>query len=82
MGEVAVEADRRPERADDVEAGEQEQIDPVKGDAPEETHRREDPERRHDDGDERHELADPARPDAHRSHRNGADGGRCAAHAV
>ena len=76
MGEVAVEADRRPEGADDVEAGEQEQIDPVKGDAPEETHRREDPERRHDDGDERHELADPARPDANGSHRHGADRGR------
>ncbi len=59
--EVAVEADRRPERADDVEPDEQGDVDPVEADAPEEAHRRDEPERRHDDGDQRHDLADPAR---------------------
>ena len=34
----------------------------MEGDAPEQAHRREQPERRHDDRDERHDLADPARP--------------------
>ena len=60
--EVAVEADRRPERADDVEADEEGEVEPVEGDAPEEAHRREKPEGRHDDGDERHDLAQEARP--------------------
>ncbi len=65
VGEVTVEADRRPKGADDVKADEQREIDPVEGDAPEQAHRREDPERRHDDGDQRHDLADPARPRPH-----------------
>jgi hypothetical protein len=61
VGEVAVEADRRAERAEDVEAGEHEQVGPVERDSPEQTNRREDPERGNDDGDERHDLADSAR---------------------
>ena len=51
--EVAVEADRRPEGADDVEAGEEDEVEPVEGDAPEQAHRREQAERRHDDRDQR-----------------------------
>ena len=37
--EVAVEADRRPEGADDVEAGEEREVEPVERDAPEQPHR-------------------------------------------
>ena len=70
VGEVAVEADRRPEGADDVEAGEEREVEPVERDAPEQAHRREQAERRHDDRDERDDLADPARPRA-----DGADRG-------
>ncbi len=65
--EVAVEADRRPERADDVERSEEHEIDPMETDTPKQAHRRDDAERRNDHGDERHDLADPARPLAHRS---------------
>ena len=69
--EVAVEPDRRPEGADDVEAGEEREVEPVERDAPEEAHRGEDPERRDDHRDERDDLADPARPRADRSDSRG-----------
>ena len=72
VGEEAVEADRRAERAQHVHPDEKQEIDPVEGDAPEEPDRREQAERRHDDGDERHDPADPARRGAHRAHRGGA----------
>ena len=40
---------------------EEREVDPVEVEAPEETHREDEPERRHDDRDEGHDLADPAR---------------------
>ena len=49
--EVAVEADRRAEGADDVEAGEEDQVVPVEGHAPQQSHGREEADRR--DGDAR-----------------------------
>ena len=65
--EVAVEADRRPERTDDVEGGEHGDVDQVEGDSPERSRGDGDSERRDDDGDERHRLADPARARTHGS---------------
>ena len=56
--EVAVEADRRAERARHVERNEQNEVDRVEGDAPEEAHRREQPHGRDDHRHERHDLAD------------------------
>src|SRR5689334_22227043 len=72
MGEVAMEADRRSECADDVEAGKENEIEPVEGDAPEQSHRREKSEGRDDDRNERDRLADAAR-----AWPNGADAQVC-----
>jgi hypothetical protein len=72
--EVAVEADRRPERADDVQPDEQGEVEPVEGDAPEQTDRREQAERRDDDGDEGDDLAGSARARTDGSDRNGGSG--------
>ena len=57
-----MEADRRPEGTDRVRDDEDRDVDPVEGDAPQQAHREQDPERRHDHRDERDDLADPARP--------------------
>ena len=72
VGEVAVEADGRPECADDVEADEEREVVPVEGDTPEQPHRGEQAERRHHDRDQCHDLADPARPGS-----DGSDRDRC-----
>ena len=65
VGEVAVEADRRPERADDVERDEQHHVDGVDPDAPKEPDRGEQSEWGHDHGDERDDLADRAAAGPH-----------------
>jgi hypothetical protein len=62
VGEVAVEADRVPDRGEDIEDDQQDQVHPVEGDAPEEPHRRQEPERRDDDRGDRRDLAAEARP--------------------
>src|SRR4051812_8979740 len=59
--EVPVEADRRPERAHDIENGEDDDVEPVEGDSPERSRCDGNRERRDDDGDERHHLTDRAR---------------------
>ena len=59
--EVAVEPDRDAEGADHVHPGHDREVARVEGDAPEGARGEHDPERRHDDRDERHDLADPAR---------------------
>ena len=74
MREVAVEADRRPERADDVEAGEEREVEPVERDAPEQSHRGDETDRRDDYGDQRDDLADPACPGADGSYFRGGFG--------
>ena len=50
------------------------QVDRVEGDVPEQPHRDDDAERRHDDRDERDDLADPARARADAPERDGAGG--------
>jgi hypothetical protein len=59
--EEPMKSDRRSERAEDVHAREEGDVDPVEADAPEQAHRQRKAERRHDDRDQRHDLADPAR---------------------
>ncbi len=58
--EQAVKADGRAERAEDVEPDQQSEVVPVERDPPEQAHRRQQPERRQNDRDERHDLADAA----------------------
>ena len=70
VGEVAVEADRDAEGANDIHCDHDRDVDGMERDVPENARRDEDPERRDDDRDQRHDLADPARARAH-----GADGG-------
>lgn len=69
MGEVAVEADRRSERADHVQGDEENEVDRVERDSPENAHRGEEPDRWDEHCNERHDLADRARPGP-----DGADG--------
>src|SRR6478752_8307751 len=59
--EVAVEADRRPEGARHVERDEEDEVDGMEGDTPEQAHGREQPDRRNHHRDEGHDLADRAR---------------------
>ena len=59
--EVAVEADRRPERGHRVGDGEHRHVEPVERDTPEHAHRGDDAERRHDHNDQHGELPDPVR---------------------
>src|SRR5262249_21237866 len=66
MREVAVEADRDPERADEVHRDEQHEVDRVEADTPEQAHRRQEADGRDDDGDHGHDLARSAGPAAHR----------------
>ena len=71
MREVAVEADRRPERAQHVEDEEQQQVDGVERDAPQHAHRRQQRQRRHHDGDHGDYLAEAARVRADGADRQG-----------
>ena len=60
MREVAVEPNRRPEGTDHVEARQEDEVDRVDADPPEEPDRREQSQRRDDHSHERYELADRA----------------------